>query len=268
MNFSALSIRNPIPAIMLFVLLTLAGLLSYRATAVQVSNHLRPWLPSLLALSANSPIHRGVDTGYASWRSILWSHWPSAGPPPYFSSLEEYDRTVAAMLECGSILDKAMVYWDVRPSTNFPTVEVRVSDVPATVDETVLMATVVRDEAGPAAVAAWVTGLVVAGAGIGIAWPHLAVGAMNAVADPRESGRASAAINTVQLIANAFGAALAGVLVNAGQPSDVRSARLLLFGFAAVAVLGVLAARRAVPARAHRLRSVPADSSAAEPERI
>ncbi|MFD5807858.1 MFS transporter [Rhodococcus aetherivorans] len=131
-----------------------------------------------------------------------------------------------------------------------------------------LMATVVRDEAGPAAVAAWVTGLVVAGAGIGIAWPHLAVGAMNAVADPRESGRASAAINTVQLIANAFGAALAGVLVNAGQPSDVRSARLLLFGFAAVAVLGVLVARRAVPARAHRLRSVPADSSAVEPERI
>ncbi|OOL26573.1 multidrug transporter, partial [Rhodococcus rhodochrous] len=131
-----------------------------------------------------------------------------------------------------------------------------------------LMAAVVRDEAGPAAVAAWVTGLVVAGAGIGIAWPHLAVGAMNSVADPRESGKASAAINTVQLIANAFGAALAGVLVNAGQPSDVRSARLLLFGFAAVAVLGVLAARRAVPARAHRLRSVPADASAAEPERI
>ncbi|MFL1594635.1 MFS transporter [Rhodococcus ruber] len=131
-----------------------------------------------------------------------------------------------------------------------------------------LMAAAVRDEAGPAAVTVWVTGLVVAGAGIGIAWPHLAVGAMNAVADPRDSGKASAAINTVQLIANAFGAALAGVLVNAGQPSDVRSARLLLFGFAAVAVLGVLAARRAVPARAHRNRSAPADASAAEPERI
>ncbi|MDO2381668.1 glutamate--cysteine ligase [Rhodococcus electrodiphilus] len=115
-----------------------------RATAVQVSNHLRPWLPTLLSLSANSPIHRGVDTGYASWRSILWSRWPSAGPPPYFSSVEEYDSTVAAMLECGSILDKAMVYWDVRPSTNFPTVEVRVCDVPVTVAETVLVAVLVR----------------------------------------------------------------------------------------------------------------------------
>ncbi|WP_416062012.1 carboxylate-amine ligase [Rhodococcus indonesiensis] len=115
-----------------------------RATAVQVSNHLRPWLPILLSLSANSPIHRGVDTGYASWRSILWSRWPSAGPPPYFSSIEEYDSTVAAMLECGSILDKAMVYWDVRPSANFPTVEVRVCDVPVTVAETVLVAVLVR----------------------------------------------------------------------------------------------------------------------------
>lgn len=115
-----------------------------RELAVRVSNRLRPWLPSLLALTANSAIYRGTDTGYASWRSVLWARWPSAGPPPYFDSVEEYDATVAMMLDTGAMMDDGMVYWDVRPSANFPTVEVRVADVPATVAETVLLATLVR----------------------------------------------------------------------------------------------------------------------------
>lgn len=115
-----------------------------RETAVQVSNHLRPWLPTLLALTANSPIYLGEDTGFASWRSIMWSRWPCSGPPPYFESAERYDELVAMQVASGSILDEQMVYWDVRPSNHLPTVEIRVSDVPATVDETVLLATLVR----------------------------------------------------------------------------------------------------------------------------
>ncbi len=70
---------------------------------------------------------------------------------------------------------------------------------------------------------------------------------MNAVAEPAEGARASAAINTVQLIANAFGTALAGVLVNLGGQSEMRSAQLLLFGFAALAFVGVWTAWRATP---------------------
>ncbi|MFC3964841.1 carboxylate-amine ligase [Nocardia jiangsuensis] len=112
--------------------------------AVRVSNHLRPWLPALLALSANSAIYRGSDTGYASWRSILWRRWPSAGPPPYFRSVRDYEAVVDTMLACGSILDRKMVYWDVRPSLTFPTVEVRVGDVPATARESTLLALLVR----------------------------------------------------------------------------------------------------------------------------
>ncbi|MDT5117005.1 MAG: glutamate---cysteine ligase / carboxylate-amine ligase [Mycobacterium sp.] len=115
-----------------------------RAAAIKVSNWLRPWLPSLLALSANSALYRNTDTGYASWRSILWRRWPAAGAPPFFASPEQYDRTVRMLVESGVILDHKMIYWDVRPSTNFPTVEVRVADVPATVDETVLLATLIR----------------------------------------------------------------------------------------------------------------------------
>ncbi|OBG25453.1 glutamate--cysteine ligase [Mycobacterium sp. E3198] len=115
-----------------------------RAAAIHVSNWLRPWLPSLLALSANSPVYRNADSGHASWRSVLWRRWPAAGPPPFFPSPDDYDRAVAMLVETGVILDRDMIYWDVRPSADFPTVEVRVADVPATVDETVLLATLIR----------------------------------------------------------------------------------------------------------------------------
>ncbi|MDI9913933.1 MFS transporter [Rhodococcus sp. IEGM 1379] len=117
-----------------------------------------------------------------------------------------------------------------------------------------LMAAFLTEQAGAAATTAWVVGLVVAGAGIGIAWPHLAVGVMTAVTEPGEGARAAAAVNTVQLIANAFGAALAGVLVNIGAPSTLRSAQLLLITFAAVACIGVVIAARAFPAPGEKVQ--------------
>lgn len=115
-----------------------------REAAIRVSNHLRPWLPALLALTANSAIYLGGDTGFASWRSIMCARWPCSGPPPYFESAEHYDALVAMLVATDSLMDERMVYWDVRPSSHLPTVEVRVSDVPLTVDETVLLATLVR----------------------------------------------------------------------------------------------------------------------------
>ncbi|QRY45924.1 glutamate--cysteine ligase [Mycolicibacterium boenickei] len=115
-----------------------------REAAIHVSNWLRPWLHVLLALTANSAIYRNTDSGYASFRSVLWSRWPSSGPPPYFDSVAQYDAAVAMLERAGAALDDGMIYWDVRPSANFPTVEVRVSDVPATVAETVLLATLIR----------------------------------------------------------------------------------------------------------------------------
>lgn len=115
-----------------------------REFGVAVSNHVRPWLPVLLALTANSALYAGRDTGYASWRSVLWSRWPSAGPPPYFESVDHYDALIRQMFDVGAILDDGMVYWDVRPSMNFPTLEIRVSDVPANTSDTVLLAVLVR----------------------------------------------------------------------------------------------------------------------------
>jgi carboxylate-amine ligase len=115
-----------------------------REAAIRVSNRLRPWLPLLLALSANSAIYRNADTGYASFRSILWARLPNAGPPPHFDSIDEYDAAVEMLHKAGVVFDDGMIYWDVRPSAKFPTVEVRVADVPSTVAETVLLATLIR----------------------------------------------------------------------------------------------------------------------------
>ena len=115
-----------------------------RETAIQVCNQMRPWLPSLLALGANSSVHRGMDSGFAGWRSILWSRWPAAGPPPFFASKQDYESTVSMMIDTGLLLDERMIYWDIRPSSHLPTVEVRVVDVQPTVDEAVLVATLVR----------------------------------------------------------------------------------------------------------------------------
>lgn len=115
-----------------------------RETAVQVCNFIRPWLPALLALTANSAVCAGVDTGHASWRAVLQTGWPVSGPPPYFTSAEHYDRLLCDLQSTGAILEEHMAYWDIRPSSHLPTVEVRVSDVPATLEETVTLAVLVR----------------------------------------------------------------------------------------------------------------------------
>ncbi|MGW0561443.1 carboxylate-amine ligase [Streptomyces sp. NPDC003016] len=115
-----------------------------REEAVRVVNHLRPWLPALLAVSANSPFWHGSDTGYASWRSMVWGRWPTAGPPPYLESAAHYEALVSSLVASGAALDPAMLYWYVRPSRHVPTVEVRVADVMPTVADTVAFALLVR----------------------------------------------------------------------------------------------------------------------------
>ncbi|MFC4913965.1 carboxylate-amine ligase [Actinomadura gamaensis] len=115
-----------------------------RARAVQVSNHLRPWLPTLLAMTANSPFWAGRDTGHACWRVMSWARWPVAGPPPLFESLAHYEDLVGTLLGCGALLDLATVFWDVRPSSRLPTLEVRLADVALTTEEAALFAALVR----------------------------------------------------------------------------------------------------------------------------
>jgi carboxylate-amine ligase len=111
---------------------------------VAVLDRIRPWLPPLLALSANSPFWQGRDTGYDSWRQQVWGRWPSTGPTELFESAKVYRATVDALLETGALLDEGMIYFDARLSRNYPTVEIRVADVCLRADDTVLMAALIR----------------------------------------------------------------------------------------------------------------------------
>lgn len=115
-----------------------------RDRAVLVSNHLRPHLPVLIALAANSPYWSGRDTGYASWRTVIWHRWPVAGPPPYFDSAAHYDRLVATLHDAGALVDPGTIFWDIRLSVRYPTLEVRVADVPITAAEAAALAALVR----------------------------------------------------------------------------------------------------------------------------
>ncbi|KUH81174.1 MULTISPECIES: glutamate--cysteine ligase [unclassified Mycobacterium] len=115
-----------------------------RELALRVGNHLRPWLPTLLVLSANSRFCRGADTGYSDWRAVVRSRFPCLGPPPYASSLRQYEELSAAITESGAMLKADLPFWDVRPNPVWPTVEIRTMDVAADLDDTVALGTIVR----------------------------------------------------------------------------------------------------------------------------
>jgi carboxylate-amine ligase len=111
---------------------------------VAVIDRIRPWLPILLALSANSPFWQGRDSAYASFRYQAWMRWPSAGPTDAFGSAEAYQQAVQQMVSTGTLLDAGMVYFDARLSDRYPTLEIRVSDVCLHADDAVLIAALAR----------------------------------------------------------------------------------------------------------------------------
>ncbi|MFJ8623522.1 glutamate--cysteine ligase [Kitasatospora sp. NPDC093550] len=105
---------------------------------------LRPWLPVLIALGANSPYWRGGDTRFASWRTVHFDQWAVSGPPPAFRDAADYRRRVTALRTAGAISDAGQLYWHARLSERYPTVEVRAMDVQLTVADAELFAGLVR----------------------------------------------------------------------------------------------------------------------------
>jgi carboxylate-amine ligase len=104
----------------------------------------RRWIAVLLALSANSPFWSGLDSGYASYRTIAWGRWPTAGPTATFGTQAEYDRRVALAVATGASIDPAMIYFDARLSAKYPTVEFRMADVGQEVEDSLLLAALCR----------------------------------------------------------------------------------------------------------------------------
>ncbi|MGW6534480.1 carboxylate-amine ligase [Streptomyces sp. NPDC055051] len=113
-------------------------------TGVAVLNRIRGWLPVLLAMSANSPLWDRRDTGFASWRTIIFGRWPVSGPPPFFAGVCDYEQRLERLVDSGVIADRGQVYWQARLSDRYPTVEVRCLDVQLRADDAVMLAGIVR----------------------------------------------------------------------------------------------------------------------------
>jgi YbdK family carboxylate-amine ligase len=116
-----------------------------RDLAVAVSRRIEPYLPMLLALSASCPFWSGgIDTGYASVRSLVWQRWPTSGQAGPVRNAAEYDALVDDLIATGVITDPGMVYFDTRASAHLPTLELRVCDATPLVGDAVLVAGLFR----------------------------------------------------------------------------------------------------------------------------
>ncbi|MFF3674533.1 glutamate-cysteine ligase family protein [Streptomyces sp. NPDC002120] len=113
------------------------------AQALALANHMRPWLPTLQAIAANSPFSLGRDSGWASHRSVEYARWPGVGPAPLLDEAG-YERLADHLVRSGALLDRRMIYWHARPSEHVPTLEIRVCDVNADLDVVVLLTALVR----------------------------------------------------------------------------------------------------------------------------
>ncbi|MEU8777624.1 YbdK family carboxylate-amine ligase [Streptomyces sp. NPDC048606] len=114
-----------------------------KAQALALANRMRPWLPVLQSLAANSPFDRGLDSGWADWRAVEHARWPTVGPAPLLDE-RGYDLVADALVRRAGLLDRRMIYWYARPSEHVPTLEIRVADTNADLDVVVLLAILVR----------------------------------------------------------------------------------------------------------------------------
>jgi carboxylate-amine ligase len=111
---------------------------------IDVMNQLTYFLPHLLALSASSPFWQGEDTGLASYRLTIFDNLPRTGLPPRFASWSEYQRSVDAIVGLGLIEDASKIWWDLRPSARFPTLEARICDVSPRIETALTLAAIIQ----------------------------------------------------------------------------------------------------------------------------
>jgi carboxylate-amine ligase len=107
-----------------------------------------PWLPLVLALSANSPYVAGKATGMASNRAEILAQLPRSGAPPAFGSYREWERWIERFLATGLASDYTQFWWDVRPHPRFGTLEIRMPDQPTAIEVSAALIRVLRDLAG------------------------------------------------------------------------------------------------------------------------
>ncbi|MCT4685442.1 MAG: carboxylate-amine ligase [Roseicyclus sp.] len=109
-------------------------------TRIDLMGQLSYFLPHMLALSASSPFWQGQDTRLASYRLTVFDNLPRTGLPPQFNSWAEYERTTETLIELGLIEDTTKIWWDLRPSHRFPTLETRICDVSPRMEDALSLA--------------------------------------------------------------------------------------------------------------------------------
>ena len=111
---------------------------------VDLMNRLMPYMPVLLGLSASSPFWQGRASGLAAYRLSVWGEMPRTGMPDLFQDAADYDRFVAAMVKSGAIADGSFLWWTLRPSIRYPTLELRVADSCTRLEDTLAVAALYR----------------------------------------------------------------------------------------------------------------------------
>ena len=111
-----------------------------KETRIDLMNQMTYFLPHLLALSTSSPFWQGIDTGLASYRLTVFDNLPRTGLPPRFSSWGEYERTAGILTDLEIIEDTTKIWWDLRPSHRYPTIESRICDVSPRLEDTLTLA--------------------------------------------------------------------------------------------------------------------------------
>lgn len=107
---------------------------------IDLMNQASYFLPHILALSTSSPFWRGMETGLKSYRMSVFYSMPRTGLPEEFSSWGEYERHVAVLVNAGLIDDASKLWWDLRPSARFPTLEMRIADVCTRIEDGIAIA--------------------------------------------------------------------------------------------------------------------------------
>jgi carboxylate-amine ligase len=115
-----------------------------RETAIHLMNQVRYFLPHLLAISTNSPFWLGMNTGLKSYRTKVFDKFPRTNIPDTFASWADYEAFVNLLIRTNCIDNAKKIWWDVRPHPFFPTIEVRICDLPMCVDETLAIAALIQ----------------------------------------------------------------------------------------------------------------------------
>jgi len=114
------------------------------ADRIEVINRLMPWLPIFLALSTSSPFWHRQRSGLMSYRQAAYDEWPRTGIPDFFIDEADYHAYIATLVHSGSIKNSSFVWWAIRPSLRYPTVELRIADSCTDLDDAITLALLFR----------------------------------------------------------------------------------------------------------------------------